>query len=368
MKLVLSSTGGIEDANKKQYVLLITGTMNPPHRGHVLIGLRAAAALRAEGHSVTAVCFVPVHDNYLCNKARVSGRNTLFLNMAQRCAMLELLVRAEGEDAALCHVIDYEGEHGSELLEESPGYWEPKLPNYLLTVPTASLIRHFARNSPHMMISGSSRLGLVFGVDNLPGMVSWNRPSELLADCDLVLLARATPAVVFRSDPAELLGSIKRIVVAATVRAPADPSPARSSAAHMPLQVPVRHSEATLFGDIAGDYANMDCRVASSQTVLYLLPPLAGEDEHLSSTLLRKAVSDHVAALADAGGVDSAAAGIDVEPGEALQRIGQHGYVGDAAVSVLLASAAASERALAIAVREGEARGEQHVVHVSEQT
>ena len=120
MKLVLSSTGGLEDANKKQYVLLITGTMNPPHRGHVLIGLRAAAALRAEGHSVTAVCFVPVHDNYLCNKARVSGGNTLFLNMAQRCAMLELLVRAEGEDAALCHVIDYEGEHGSELLEDRP--------------------------------------------------------------------------------------------------------------------------------------------------------------------------------------------------------------------------------------------------------
>ena len=53
-----------------RYVLLVSGTMSPPHVGHVRLGLSAAAALRADGHSVDAICFLPVHDNYLCNKAR----------------------------------------------------------------------------------------------------------------------------------------------------------------------------------------------------------------------------------------------------------------------------------------------------------
>ena len=139
-------------AASRKYVLLVSGTMNPPHQGHVRLGLRAADALRAEGHTVSAVCFVPVHNNYMHNKAATQGSGPLFYPMERRCAMLQALVTAEGAAAAdLCHVIDHEGEHSEELLEESPGYWAPKLPGgYLRTVPTVRLIRHFARTSPHM--------------------------------------------------------------------------------------------------------------------------------------------------------------------------------------------------------------------------
>ena len=162
-------------AAPRKYVLLVSGTMNPPHQGHVRLGLRAADALRAEGHTVSAVCFVPVHNNYMHNKAATQGSGPLFYPMERRCAMLQALVTAEGAAAAdLCHVIDHEGEHSEELLEESPGYWAPKLPGgYLRTVPTVRLIRHFARTSPHMQAPGV-RLGLVFGVDNLAGMAPSN--------------------------------------------------------------------------------------------------------------------------------------------------------------------------------------------------
>jgi nicotinic acid mononucleotide adenylyltransferase len=162
-------------AASRHYVLLVSGTMNPPHQGHVRLGLRAADALRAEGHTVSAVCFVPVHNNYMHNKAATQGSGPLFYPMERRCAMLKALVTAEGTAAAdLCHVIDHEGEHSEELLEESPGYWAPKLPaGYLRTVPTVRLIHHFARTSPHLQAAGV-RLGLVFGVDNLVGMASWN--------------------------------------------------------------------------------------------------------------------------------------------------------------------------------------------------
>ena len=162
-------------AASRHYVLLVSGTMNPPHQGHVRLGLRAADALRAEGHTVSAVCFVPVHNNYMHNKAATQSSGPLFYPMERRCAMLKALVTAEGTAAAdLCHVIDHEGEHSEELLEESPGYWAPKLPaGYLRTVPTVRLIHHFARTSPHLQAAGV-RLGLVFGVDNLVGMASWN--------------------------------------------------------------------------------------------------------------------------------------------------------------------------------------------------
>ena len=34
---------------------------------------------------------------------------------------------------------------------------------------------------------GDSRLGIVFGLDILAGLVTWNRPGDLLAHSDLVL-------------------------------------------------------------------------------------------------------------------------------------------------------------------------------------
>ena len=181
-------------AAPRKYVLLVSGTMNPPHQGHVRLGLRAADALRAEGHTVSAVCFVPVHNNYMHNKAATQGSSPLFYPMERRCAMLQALVTAEGAAAAaLCHVIDHEGEHSEELLEESPGYWAPKLPGgYLRTVPTVRLIRHFARTSPHMQAPGV-RLGLVFGVDNLAGMAPSNPAANPSPAPSLPLTSRPNP-------------------------------------------------------------------------------------------------------------------------------------------------------------------------------
>jgi len=218
-------------------VLLVSGTMNPPHQGHVRLGLRAAEALRAEGHTVSAVCFVPVHNNYMHNKAAAQGSGPLFYPMERRCAMLQALVTAEGAAAAdLCHVIDHEGEHSEELLEESPGYWAPKLPGgYLRTVPTVRLIHHFARTSPHLQAAGV-RLGIVFGADNLAGMASWNRPGELLERCDLVLLARGTEAVCFGRDPHELLAALACL--------------------HVSAALPVVYGGETIFGTTLGSFTN----------------------------------------------------------------------------------------------------------------
>ena len=190
----------------RRYVLLVSGTMNPPHIGHVRLGLAAAARLRESGHVVEAICYVPVHDNYLCNKVlakrqdgkKLSVLDSIAFPMSERCALLkELLAGEPVEKTRDCHVLDYEHSSGdASLLATSPGYWAPKLPvGYLKTVPTASVISSFAAHSP--LMGGGARLGVVFGVDNLAGMATWNNPGALLAQADLVLLARAMPSIKF---------------------------------------------------------------------------------------------------------------------------------------------------------------------------
>ena len=44
-------------------------------------------------------------------------------------------------------------------------------------------------------------------------MATWNTPGELLASCDLVLLARGAEAVVFGREPHELLAALARLHV-----------------------------------------------------------------------------------------------------------------------------------------------------------
>ena len=39
----------------REYVLLVSGTMNPPHAGHVRLGITAADGLCKMGHTVKAV-------------------------------------------------------------------------------------------------------------------------------------------------------------------------------------------------------------------------------------------------------------------------------------------------------------------------
>ena len=282
----------------RQYALLVSGTLNPPHIGHVRLGLHAAAALEAEGHTVASITFVPVHDNYMHNKAMAAGgagAAGLLYPMAERCKLLVALIEAEaqrhrvqegaasrGETASglvsRCRVLNYEGDHGAELLDESPGYWAKKLPDgYLKTVPTMGLLGHFA----HAAKAEGARVGVVFGVDNLAGMSTWNAPANLLHSADLVLVARAMAAVEFPKDPSALLSAVGRIETRAAV--------------------PVAYPPAggVLFGASVGTLIN--CDPASKEGVLYLLPPLRGDDEGLSSTSMRKALEGLVGSYRRSG-------------------------------------------------------------------
>ena len=121
---------------RREYVLLISGTMNPPHCGHIRLGLHAAQALAAAGHTVASICFVPVHDNYLLNKLALTAQQkaaagsapappSLCWPLAQRCEMLRALLREEdAPEAAVCEVLDYELTHGGALLD----FLRPRVP------------------------------------------------------------------------------------------------------------------------------------------------------------------------------------------------------------------------------------------------
>ena len=55
-------------------------------------------------------------------------------------------------------------------------------------MPTAVLVCALASDAE--IVAPGARLGLVFGVDNLVGMASWEAPTKLLAKSDLVLIGR----------------------------------------------------------------------------------------------------------------------------------------------------------------------------------
>lgn len=265
------------------------------------IGLAAAQALQEKGHEVSKCLFVPVHDNYMWNKVTAKGdTSTTVFPMESRVAMLEALIRAEGEAAQnLCRALGYELSFGSELLEESPGYWAPLMPNgYLRTVPTAGLIGHLTSKLPELQ-QPRARLGLVFGIDNLAGMATWNRPGSLLARADLVLLGRAMPEVKFPKNPSELLSAMASLEISCAV--------------------PVRFDGKTFFGEEVGSFRNA-CSTGSS--ALTLLPPLEQDLETLSSTRIRESTSACFAVLT-AGGLEPAAAAAlfaGAEDGAAVQQ------------------------------------------------
>lgn len=211
-----------------RYTLVCSGTYNPPHRGHALTGLHAAARLAARGHCIERLVFLPVHDNYLLNKlaARAAtasseaaaasaemqpppsaslgaASDAPHFPMTARCELLALLVETElarlpaavrlvvGEVS----VLPYEQTHAALLLQDSPAYWGRILPGgHLRTVPTARLIRALA--SDVGVVPPGARLGLVFGSDNLAGMAKWECPAQLLASSDLVLIARGQLGVL----------------------------------------------------------------------------------------------------------------------------------------------------------------------------
>ena len=312
---------GAAAASPCTYALMVTGTLNPPHIGHVRLGLHAARALAAEGHTVTSITYVPVHDNYMHNKAAASpgGGGAILYPMAERCELLRRLLVAEseggGEHASListCRVLNYEGEHGAELLDESPGYWAKKLPDgYLKTVPTMGLLAHFAATA---QAREGARVGVVFGVDNLAGMATWNAPANLLARADIVLVSRAMAEVAFPRDPTELLSSVARIETRAPVRVKYEP-------------------RGVLFGATVGTMVNPDTN--GHEGVIYLLPPLRGDDEGLSSTAMRAALAVLVdtlpsphRTLADALGDAVRQAADSPKIATCIKTLAYHGYRG----------------------------------------
>jgi len=255
-------------APRHNYVICVSGTMNPPHRGHVRIGMAAAKALEGEGHTVEKIMFIPVHDNYMWNKVVAKKDASPVYSMAHRVELLRLLIAEEGDEAVKrCVASDHELREGRTLLEESPNYWAPQLPDgYLKTVPTAALISGLSTSLPELKTPGT-RLGLVFGIDNLAGMTSWNRPDHLLARSDLILVGRALPEVKLPKDPAPLLNALEMFEIR--------------------MQLPVSFEGRVLFGDSLGSFKHEQ---ATGQSMLTLLPSLQGDLENLSSTQLRDSI------------------------------------------------------------------------------
>ena len=221
--------------------------------------------------------------------------------MVERRALLKSLIDAKpsGLHTNVCHVLDYEHtEKVREVLAESPGYWAPKLPSgYLKTVPTTALITHFSEHSP-MLVGGTKRLAIVFGIDNLAGMSSWNNPEALLSRADLVLLARGLSSVEFGRDPSGLLSAVRHLEVKSAM--------------------PVIFGGRELFGGQVGSFVN--ATAAASEAALILLPPLDGQDEGLSSTAIRSALSARL-------DEDLTSKGSEAASGDALaETLGAHGY------------------------------------------
>ena len=297
------STDDAAGMRPRKYVLLVSGSMNPPHRGHVRLGLHAAEHLRAQGHTIAAIAYCPVHDNYLANKLALKageGRkgdagggnagesggkaagDALCFPMQRRCAMLRQLLRQEASPLVkICRVVDFERTLGSAALERS-AFWERLLPQgYLRTLPTASLIAHFVERSPlltersELKPRGKARVAVVLGVDNLASLPAWVSPGQVLERSDLVIVARAMSAVNFSKDPSALLKPLKHLHVCTKL-------PVRwSGESRLAPSLWGAESRSTLFGESVG-YTQMER--ASGDGALFLLPPLIGEDEHLSST------------------------------------------------------------------------------------
>ncbi|CAJ1436721.1 unnamed protein product [Effrenium voratum] len=82
--------------DRKLAVLLTTGAMNPPHRGHAQLLRQASERLTKAGFAVAGAWLSPSHDGYVQPKARKLG--TIGLSASFR---LEAAERTVGDDALL---------------------------------------------------------------------------------------------------------------------------------------------------------------------------------------------------------------------------------------------------------------------------
>ena len=153
------------------HIVCVSGTFSPPHRGHVLMAIESARSLRKLGKDVAAVCFIPVHDNYLRNKVSSDAKEDIAFSSSQRVAMLKELIAEEQADDVKCIALDWECEN-RHLLTESPGYWAKKLPGYLKTIPTKKLLPAFQSTFVRNRFGKDAKAAWVFGMDNLENRTS----------------------------------------------------------------------------------------------------------------------------------------------------------------------------------------------------
>jgi len=78
---------------KPQCVLLTTGAMNPPHRGHAQLLRQARARLEQEGYDVLAAWVSPSHDGYVGPKAGRLG--TVHISSAFRLHLARLMLHGD---------------------------------------------------------------------------------------------------------------------------------------------------------------------------------------------------------------------------------------------------------------------------------
>ena len=335
------------------YTVLVSGSFNPPHLGHVRLGQRAAAHLSSRGHAVHAVRFVPVHDNYLANKAALNRRLASearrdgrpvppppppLLLMPERLQLLRELIAAEQPRSAggvLLVADSFECSGAQGLLAESPGYWARALPaGYLRTVPSAALIRGVVDDEEEGTLGGRScdaaagkpqrhrRVAAVFGVDVFGSMVHWNEVQGIFASADLVIFARppqpqaaaearqggerqqndeATSPVHFAAAAAAPLGALMNAFARVAVEHTGAPVVLEGGRAEVAVggEASGGGGEQTLFGHELGEFERAEggssC-AGHGGGLLSWLPAVGGAQTACSSTSLRAATAHLIAA------------------------------------------------------------------------
>lgn len=254
---------------------------------------------------MVAICFLPVHDNYLHNKISAAATGCaqgdaeghaappVVFPMEERCQMIQALLSSsptmaksephQEHEEVLELVLDYERRYAAELLEEASTYWAARLPaGYLLTTSTAHLVKHFATHSPLLAQQGGAqggartRLAVVLGADAFIGMGEWTRPADVLEHADLVLMARGKPV------PQRPRAQTDKLTQLLSARV-------RFFETSVPMSLVIGHSAAFAGGDDAGSFVNP---LAASDCALFAVPPLDAGDEELSSSAICAALHE----------------------------------------------------------------------------
>ena len=259
--------GFVRRIGKMPHIVCVSGTFSPPHRGHVLMAIESARSLRKLGKNVAAVCFVPVHDNYLRNKVSADAKEDIAFSSSQRVLMLKELIAQEQSNDVKCIVLDWECEN-KHLLTESPGYWAKKLPGYLKTIPTKKLLPAFQSTWIQKHFGKDAKAAWVFGMDNLEYMPSWNNVDSIFRSSDLILVCRKSnlDVVTLRSDPKRLLSSFNTVHVSTKA------------------SLEVRYNHKVVFGHEA------ETKIGNGTSEIFVLEKLTGDVVLCASSKLRRAM------------------------------------------------------------------------------